>query len=117
MNTKRARLMPARRSLRFIEGAGAVQHQNGARAAVVVRGLHIFVAQVRGAVGNLRDAAVELDEPVDCLGAAVAGAVGVEVGQERVLPLSQGSAEAVDLGDGAGREAVDDLLGELAAGI
>lgn len=53
MNTKRARLMPERRSLRFIEGAGAVQHQNGARAAVVVRGLHIFVAQVRGAVGNL----------------------------------------------------------------
>ena len=43
------------------------------------------------------DAAVELDEPVDCLGAAVAGAVGVEVGQERVLPLSQGSAEAGDL--------------------
>ena len=58
---------------------------------------------------------MELDEPVDCLGAAVAGAVGVEVGQERVLPLSQGSAEAGDLGDGAGREAVDDLLGELAA--
>ena len=53
MNTKRARLMPERRSLRFIEGAGAVQHQNGARAAVVVRGLHIFVAQVRGAVVNL----------------------------------------------------------------
>ncbi len=53
MNTKRARLMPERRSLRFIEGAGAVQHQNGARAAVVVRGLHIFVAQVRGAVVKL----------------------------------------------------------------
>lgn len=53
METKRARLMPERRSLRFIEGAGAVQHQNGARAAVVVRGLHIFVAQVRGAVVNL----------------------------------------------------------------
>ena len=53
MNPKRARLMPERRSLRFIEGAGAVQHQNGARAAVVVRGLHIFVAQVRGAVVNL----------------------------------------------------------------
>lgn len=53
MNTKRARLMPERRSLRFIEGAGAVQHQSGARAAVVVRGLHIFVAQVRGAVVNL----------------------------------------------------------------
>ena len=53
MDTKRARLMPERRSLRFIEGADAVQHQNGARAAVVVRGLHIFVAQVRGAVVNL----------------------------------------------------------------
>ena len=39
--------------MRFIEGPGAVQHQNGARVNVVVRGLHIFVAQVRGAVVNL----------------------------------------------------------------
>ena len=53
METKRARLMPVRRSLRFIEGPGAVQHQNGARVTAVVRGLHIFVAQVRGAVVNL----------------------------------------------------------------
>ena len=45
--------MPERQSLRFIVRPGAVQHQNGARAAVVVRGLHIFVAQVRGAVVNL----------------------------------------------------------------
>lgn len=53
MDTTRARLMPERQSLRFIVRPGAVQHQNGARVNAVVRGLHIFVAQVRGAVVNL----------------------------------------------------------------
>ena len=52
MDTKRARLMPERRSLRFIVRPGAVQHQNGAVAAVMVQGLHIFVADVGGAVSN-----------------------------------------------------------------
>lgn len=47
------------------------------------------VLDVREASG---DAAVELDEAVDRLGAAVGGA-GVEVGQERVLPLAQGPAQ------------------------
>lgn len=54
METKRARLMPERRSLRFIEGAGAVQHQNGATAAVMVQGLHTIVANVGGAVSVWR---------------------------------------------------------------
>ena len=53
METKRARLMPERRSLRFIKGPGAVQHQNGARVTAVVQGLHTFVAQVQDSVVNL----------------------------------------------------------------
>jgi hypothetical protein len=62
------------------------------------------------------DAAVEFDEAVDGFGAAVAGAVGVEVGQERALPAAQGLAEPGDLGDRAGRERAYDLLGGGAAG-
>lgn len=58
---------------------------------------------------------MELDEPVDGLGATVGGSAGVEVGQERVLPLSEGAAEPGDFGDGAGGEVADDLFGELAA--
>lgn len=56
-----------------------------------------------------RDAAVELDEPVDGFGAAVGRADDVEVGQERGGPLLQGAAESLDLGDGAGRERGEDL--------
>jgi len=55
---------------------------------------------------------VEFDEAVDGFGAAVAGAVGGEVGQECLSPLFQGAAEAGDLGDGAGGERVDDLFGD-----
>lgn len=40
------------------------------------------------------DAAAEFDDPVDGLGATVARAVGVEVGQERCLPAAQRLAEA-----------------------
>ena len=58
---------------------------------------------------------MEFDQPIHGLGSAVGGAAGVEVGQEGVLPLLQRPAEAGDFGDGAGREAVDDLFGELAA--
>jgi len=50
------------------------------------------------------DAAVEFAEAVDGFGAAVGGAAGVEVGQERSTPLFQSPAEAGDLGDRAGRE-------------
>lgn len=59
---------------------------------------------------------MELDEPVHCFGAAVARAVGVEVAQERGAPLLEGPAEAGDLGDRAGRQASQDLLGEASAG-
>jgi len=38
--------MPERRSLRFIVGPGAVQHQNGANGDALVQVTHIFVAQV-----------------------------------------------------------------------
>ena len=59
---------------------------------------------------------MELDEAVDGLGAAVGGAAGVEVGQERLAPLLQGAPEASDLGDGAGRERDKDLLGDPPTG-
>jgi len=62
------------------------------------------------------DAAVELDEAVDGFGAAVAGAVGVEVAQERRAPLLQGAAEAGDFGDRAGWQARQDGLGEASSG-
>ncbi|MEZ5085255.1 MAG: hypothetical protein R2722_03050 [Tessaracoccus sp.] len=39
--------------------------------------------------------AVELDEPVDGLGAAVGGSAGVEVGQEGVPPLLEGAAQLI----------------------
>lgn len=61
--------------------------------------------------GPSGDAAVGFDEPVGVIGVAV----GVEVGQERVLPVCEGAAGPCGFGDGAGREAGDDLLSELAA--
>src|SRR5699024_9521252 len=57
----------------------------------------------------------ELDEPVDGLGAAVARAVGVEVGQERCPPAAQSLPEPGDLWDRAGRQRSDQLLGEAAS--
>ena len=56
------------------------------------------------------DAAGEFDQSVDGLGAAVVGAAGGEVAEERVAPLVEGPAEAGDLGDRAGRERGEDLL-------
>jgi hypothetical protein len=53
-----------------------------------------------------------LDDQVDGLGAAVAHAVGVEVGQDLSPPGPQGPPESGDLGDRAGGEGRDDLLGE-----
>lgn len=61
------------------------------------------------------DAAVELDQAVDALGATIAGAAGVEVGQEGVLPLLEGATKSGDLRDRARGKAGDDLLGDLAA--
>lgn len=72
-----------------------------------------MVVAVAEAVG---DAEVEFGEAVDGFGAAVAGAAGVEVGQECAAPAVQGLAELGNLGDGAGRERRDDFLGESAAG-
>jgi hypothetical protein len=48
---------------------------------------------------------VELDQTVDRFGAAVAGASGVEVGQERFVSLLEGLPESLGLGDRAGRDA------------
>ena len=61
------------------------------------------------------DASVEFDEAVDGFGAAVAGAVGVEVSEEFLAPLFEGAAEAGDLGDGAGVEGRDDAFGDGAS--
>jgi hypothetical protein len=55
------------------------------------------------------DAAVELDQSVDGLGAGVVGAAGVEVAEELAAPLSQGASEAGDFGDRAAGEGVEDL--------
>lgn len=45
-------------------------------------------------------ASAEFDDAVDCFRGAVAGPVCVEVGQQRVFPLSQGPAQTGDLGEG-----------------
>ena len=61
------------------------------------------------------DAAVELDDPVDGLGAAVVGAAGGEVGQELRRPGPECSAESGDLGDWAGVERLQHLRSDLVA--
>lgn len=61
------------------------------------------------------DAAVEFDESVDGLGAAGVRPAGGEVAQELAVPPVQGRAEALDLGDRAGREDREDLLGDSSA--
>ena len=45
------------------------------------------------------DSSLEFDQSVDRFGAAVAGAAGVEVGQERVSPSFQDRAEPFDFWD------------------
>lgn len=40
---------------------------------------------------------------------------GVEVGQERVAPLFQGPAQTRDFGDRAGRQSLDEVLGQSPA--
>lgn len=61
------------------------------------------------------DSAVKFDESVHGFCAAVVGAVGVEVGQERFPPPFQRASEAGDFGDWAARERIEDLLGDLAS--
>ena len=61
------------------------------------------------------DAAAEFDDPVDGLGATVTGPAGVEVRQQRCPPAAPGLPESGDLGDRAGRQLPDELLGEAAS--
>jgi hypothetical protein len=56
-----------------------------------------------------------LDDEIDCFGAAVADAVGIEVGQDLGLPGAEGAAKPGDFGNGAGVEAVQDLDRDLSA--
>ena len=60
------------------------------------------------------DAAAEFDDPVDGFSATVARAIGVEVGQERGLPAALGLPQPRDLGDRAGWQGCDQLLGQAA---
>ena len=55
------------------------------------------------------------DDQVDGLGAAVADAVGVEVGQDLCFPCAEGTAQPGDFGDRAAVEAVEHLDRDLAA--
>ena len=64
----------------------------------------------------VREPADLLDDQVDGLGAAVGDPAGVEVGQHLGPPRFEGAPEPGDLGDRAGREAVDDLGRDLTAG-
>jgi hypothetical protein len=64
-------------------------------------------------LADVRESAGLLDEQVDGFGAAVGDPAGLEVGQHLRPPRAQFPAEAGDLGDGAGGERCDDLLGDL----
>ena len=55
---------------------------------------------------------MEFDEPVDGFGAAVVGSAGGEVGEGRLGPSAEGLAEPGELGDRAGRQGVEELLGD-----
>jgi hypothetical protein len=55
------------------------------------------------------------DDQVDGLGAAVADAVGVEVGQDLCFPCAESAAQPGDFGDRAAVEAVEHLDRDLAA--
>jgi hypothetical protein len=55
------------------------------------------------------------DDQVDGFGAAIADAVGVEVGQDLCFPGAEGAAQPGDFGDWAAVEAVEHLDRDLAA--
>jgi hypothetical protein len=76
--------------------------------------LEAVVVAVTEAAG---DAAMQLDEAVDRLRAPVVRAACLEVAEELAAPLLQRVSEAGDLGDGAGAERGDDLLGDRAPGV
>ena len=65
--------------------------------------------------GSAGDALVEFDEFVGRLGAAVVGAAGVEVGQERVAPLLQRLAQPLALRDRKRRQRADEVVGDAAS--
>ena len=56
-----------------------------------------------------------LNDHVDRFGAAVGDPAGVEVRQDLLAPGAEGAAEPGDLGDRAGVEAVEHLLGDLSS--
>ena len=60
------------------------------------------------------DPPAQLDEPVDRLGATVAGTTGIEVRQDRRLPLPQRPAQSGDLRDRARRQGLDHAGGQPA---
>ena len=61
------------------------------------------------------DTTTKLDEPVDGLSATVTGPAGIEVRQNRRLPLPQSPAQPGDLRDRTRRQSLDDADGEPAA--
>ncbi len=69
----------------------------------------VAVAEVAG------DAAVEFDEAVDGFGAAVVGAAGVVVGQERFALLLECLGESFDLRDRTRWQRVGEVGGDATA--
>lgn len=61
---------------------------------------------------HARDPTTELDEPVDRLGTTVAGTTGIEVRQDRLLPLPQRPAQPGDLRDRARLQSLNHPGGE-----
>jgi hypothetical protein len=59
---------------------------------------------------SVGDPADLLDDQVDRFSAAIADAVGVEVGQHLGSPGAEGTAQPGDLRNGAGVEAIQDLI-------
>lgn len=57
----------------------------------------------------------EFDDPVHGLRAAVARAIGIEVGQERGLPAAERRPLIGDFWDRAGPQLLDQLLGQSSA--
>lgn len=53
--------------------------------------------------------------PLSYFGEAVAGTLGVEVGQDPRFPLARGPTQPCDLGDGTGRQTLDEAAALLGA--
>ena len=85
-------------NLRAVSGSSELSVGCGVEASGDEEHAEAVVLDVADPAG---DAAAQLDDPVDGLGAAVARAVGIEVGQERCPPSTQGLAQSRNLGDRA----------------